>query len=51
MTLYHREFSIASLAVIGWLHDFVTLGGGGRTVYGVECVGGSWKGSFHEADT
>jgi hypothetical protein len=36
---------VAGLAVIGWLHDFITMGGGGRTVYGVECSGGNWKGN------
>jgi hypothetical protein len=35
---------VVLLIVIGWLHDFVTLGGAGRTVYTAECAGGAWQG-------
>jgi len=33
------------LVVMGWLDDFVTLGGGGRTVYTAECAAGTWHGT------
>lgn len=36
---------VAMLVAMGWLHDFVTLGGAGRTVYTAECAAGAWKGA------
>ena len=35
---------LAILVLVGWLHDFVTLGGG-RTVYAVDCADGVWHGA------
>lgn len=36
---------VVLVVLVGWLHDFVTLGGAGRVVYTAECVGGSWQGT------
>lgn len=36
---------VVMLVVMAWLHDFVTLGGAGRTVYTAECAGGAWRGT------
>lgn len=33
------------LGLTGWLHDFITLGGAGRTVYTAECADGAWRGT------
>lgn len=33
------------LGLLGWLHDFVTLSGSGRTLYTAECAGGVWRGT------
>ena len=33
------------VGLVGWLHDFVTLGGAGRVVYTAECMGGVWQGT------